>query len=72
MWVIRILGVIFYHLEAHREVVQSTAEVCFPPGFVIRELINFPTCYCPGLWRNAERCKHNDSRVENSDLLYIL
>ena len=43
------LGVILYHLEAHREVVQSTSEVGFPPGLVVGVLSDFATCYCPSL-----------------------
>lgn len=49
MRVIRILGIVLYHLEAHREVVQSTSEVGFPPGLVVGELVDFTTCYCPRL-----------------------
>lgn len=49
MRVIRILGIVLYHLEAHREVVQSASEVGFPPGLVVGELVDFTTCYCPRL-----------------------
>lgn len=49
MGVIRNLGVILYHLEAHGEVVQSAAEVGFPPGFVIGELADFTTGHSPRL-----------------------
>ena len=49
MWVIRILGIVLYHLEAHRQVVQRASEVGFPPGLVVGELVDFPTGYCPCL-----------------------
>lgn len=50
MRVLLILGVIFNHLEALRQVVKSTAEIGFPPGLVIGELVDFATGHCPGLW----------------------
>lgn len=49
MRVVRILGIILYHLKAHEEVVQSASEVGFPPGLVIGKLVDFTTCYCPCL-----------------------
>lgn len=45
--VVRILGVIFYHLEAHREIVESASEVGFPPGLIGGELIDFPAGHRP-------------------------
>lgn len=48
MGVIWILGIVLYHLEAHGKVVQSTAEVCFPPCLVVWELVYFPARHCPG------------------------
>ena len=43
------LGIVLDHLEAHREIVQRTAEVGFPPGFVGGELTDFAARYCPCL-----------------------
>lgn len=49
MRVIRILGIVLNHLEAHGKVVQSAAEVGFPPGLVVGELVDFATCHRPRL-----------------------
>lgn len=49
MRVVRVLGVILYHLEAHGQVVESAAEVGFPPCLVVGELVDFATCYSPCL-----------------------
>lgn len=55
MGVVRIFGIIRHHLEALREVVQSTSEVGFPPGFVVGELVDFSTRYCPCLVNHTKR-----------------
>lgn len=47
--VVWVLGVILYHLEAHGQVVESAAEVGFPPCLVVGELVDFATCYGPCL-----------------------
>jgi len=49
MGVVEIFGIILYHLEPHREIVQSAAEVGFPPGLVIGELVDLSAGHCPGL-----------------------
>lgn len=49
MRVVRDLGVVLYHLEAHGQVVESAAEVGFPPCLVVGELVDFATCYSPCL-----------------------
>lgn len=45
MRVFLILGIIPYHLEAFREVVESASEVGFPSGLVVWELVDFSTCF---------------------------
>lgn len=47
--VVRDLGVVLYHLEAHGQVVESAAEVGFPPRLVVGELVDLATCYSPCL-----------------------
>lgn len=49
MRVVRVLGVILYHLEAYGQVVESAAEVGFPPCLVVGELVDFAACYSPCL-----------------------
>lgn len=49
MGVLRILGAVLDHFEALVEVVQSTAEVGFPPRFVGGEFVYLTTCHCPRL-----------------------
>lgn len=49
MRVVGILGVVLFHLETHGQVVQGTAEVGFPPGLVVGEVVYFTACFCPCL-----------------------
>lgn len=52
------LGIILNHLEALGQVVQSTAEVGFPSGLVVGEIIDLPTCYCPRLEKHVRFGSH--------------
>lgn len=61
MRVIGILGIILYHLEAHGQVVQSTAEVGLPSGLVVGKLVDFSTCDCPRLSIKHVRFENNAS-----------
>lgn len=55
MRVVRVLGIVLYHLEAHGQVVEGAAEIGFPSRLVVGELVDFATGYSPGLSATSSR-----------------
>lgn len=60
--VVRILGIVLHHLEAHGQVVEGAAEIGFPSRLVVGELVDFAACYSPGLSTTRSHKRGNDTR----------
>lgn len=65
MRVVGMLGIILHHLEADRQVVQSTAEVGLPSGLVVGELVDFSTRHCPRLSIKRSWFSHKSKLLES-------